>query len=670
MRKIIFLCMALLAMTVSAGDLVKAVDRANLDTKTHPGTNFYQYACGGWKRAHPLDPQYARFGTFDQLAENSRNQVKDIITNLGTNNPRGSLKQKVGDLYAQGMDSVRLNNEGMVPLKDYIDNLKTLTRNYFSAAIADMHNGIASPFFNSSVMADLKDSNSNMMYLTQGGLGMGDRDYYLDNDANTVKVRKAYVNYIQQLFQLIGYKKAAATKAAQHVMAIETELAKVAMTREETRDYSKLYNVMSYDQLKKSYPNINWGQYFSVLNISELDNLCVFQPKSIAKVNEMMKSLKEEDVREYLIFKYVDAASPYLSDAFADANFDMYSRAMSGKQVKMPRWKHSLDVPNTLLGEAVGQLYVEKYFPADSKKKMQQLVDNLKKALGEHIATLSWMSPKTKVNALVKLNSFTVKIGYPDKWFDYSKLDIDPNKSYWENIMAARRFQAEYEYGQLNKPVDKERWFMTPQTVNAYYEPSSNEICFPAGILQAPYFDPNADEACNYGAIGVVIGHEMTHGFDDQGRNFDHNGNMVDWWTPEDAAKFQELANKLGAQYSAEIVADDVHANGTFTMGENIADHGGLRVAYSAFKKTEQGKGDAMIDGFTPDQRFFLSYANVWAANITKEEMLRRTKVDPHSLGVNRVNVAIRNLEEFFNAFNIQPEMPMWRDPADRVIIW
>ena len=670
MRKIIFLCMALLAMTVSAGDLVKAVDRANLDTKTHPGTNFYQYACGGWKRAHPLDPQYARFGTFDQLAENSRNQVKDIITNLGTNNPRGSLKQKVGDLYAQGMDSVRLNNEGMAPLKDYIDNLKTLTRNYFSAAIADMHNGIASPFFNSSVMADLKDSNSNMMYLTQGGLGMGDRDYYLDNDANTVKVRKAYVNYIQQLFQLIGYKKAAATKAAQHVMAIETELAKVAMTREETRDYSKLYNVMSYDQLKKSYPNINWGQYFSVLNISELDNLCVFQPKSIAKVNEMMKSLKEEDVREYLIFKYVDAASPYLSDAFADANFDMYSRAMSGKQVKMPRWKHSLDVPNTLLGEAVGQLYVEKYFPADSKKKMQQLVDNLKRALGEHIATLSWMSPKTKVNALVKLNSFTVKIGYPDKWFDYSKLDIDPNKSYWENIMAARRFQAEYEYGQLNKPVDKERWFMTPQTVNAYYEPSSNEICFPAGILQAPYFDPNADEACNYGAIGVVIGHEMTHGFDDQGRNFDHNGNMVDWWTPEDAAKFQELANKLGAQYSAEIVADDVHANGTFTMGENIADHGGLRVAYSAFKKTEQGKGDAMIDGFTPDQRFFLSYANVWAANITKEEMLRRTKVDPHSLGVNRVNVAIRNLEEFFNAFNIQPEMPMWRDPADRVIIW
>ena len=670
MRKITVFIMALVAMTAAAGNNIKAVDRENLDPNTAPGTNFYQYACGGWKLNNPLDPQYARFGTFDQLAENSRNQVKDIITNLGTNNPIGSIKQKVGDLYALGMDSVRLNQEGMAPLVEGIKKYQAMTSKDFSVAIADMHNGIADPFFNSSVMADMKDSNTNMLYLMQGGLGMGDRDYYLENDANTAKVRNAYINYIQRLFQLIGYKKGNAKKAAQNIMSIETRLAKVAMTREDSRDYSKLYNVTTVAQLKADYPNINWDQYFNGLGIKNLDKVCVFQPKSIALVNEMLKSLKEQNIRDYLIFKYIDAASPYLSDAFADANFDMYSRAMSGKQVKMPRWKHSLDVPNPLLGEAVGQLYVEKYFPADSKKKMQQLVDNLKKALGEHIATLSWMSPKTKVNALVKLNSFTVKIGYPDKWRDYSSLNIDPSKSYWENVLYARRFQAKFEYSQLGKPVDKERWFMTPQTVNAYYEPSSNEICFPAGILQAPYFDPNADEACNYGAIGVVIGHEMTHGFDDQGRNFDHNGNMVDWWTAEDAAKFQELANKLGAQYSAEIVADDVHANGNFTMGENIADHGGLRVAYSAFKKTEQGKGNELIDGFTPDQRFYLSYANVWAANITKEEMLRRTKVDPHSLGINRVNVAIRNLEEFFNAFNIVEGMGMWRDPADRVIIW
>ena len=670
MRQFSLLIMALIAMTMVAGNPIKAVDRNNLDLNATPGNNFYQYACGGWMLNNPLDPQYARFGTFDQLRENCRDQVKDIITTLGTNNLMGSLKQKVGDLYAMGMDSVRLNKEGMAPLVEMITAIKSLNRNQFASAIADQHKGIGDPFFNSAVMADLKNSNDNMLYLMQGGLGMGDRDYYLDTDENTTKVRNAYSNYIQQLFQLIGYKKGNAKKAAQHVMAIETALAKVAMTREETRDYSKLYNLTSVVQLKADYPNINWDQYFNTLNIKNLETVCVFQPKSLAKVNEMIKTLKEEDVREYLIFKYVDAAAPYLSDDFTDANFDMYSRAMSGQQVKMPRWKHSLDVPNTLLGEAVGQLYVEKYFPADSKKKMQQLVDNLKKALGEHIAGLSWMSPKTKVNALVKLNSFTVKIGYPDKWRDYSNLDIDPGKSYWENILNARRFQAEYEYDQLGKPVDKERWYMTPQTVNAYYEPSTNEICFPAGILQAPYFDPDADDASNYGAIGVVIGHEMTHGFDDQGRNFDQNGNMVDWWTAEDAAKFQELANKLGDQYSAEIVADDVHANGTFTMGENIADHGGLRVAYSAFKNTDQGKGDVMIDGFTPDQRFFLSYANVWAANITKEEMLRRTKLDPHSLGVNRVNVAIRNLEEFFNAFNIEPGMKMWRDPADRVIIW
>lgn len=335
-----------------------------------------------------------------------------------------------------------------------------------------------------------------------------------------------------------------------------------------------------------------------------------------------------------------------------------------------PRWKSALNVPNTLLGEAVGQLYVEKYFPADSKKKMQELVDNLRRAMAEHISQLSWMSPATKVNALVKLNSFTVKIGYPDKWRDYSKVDVDASKSYWDNVQALNQFSAQEQYSYFGQPVDKDRWQMTPQTVNAYYDPSTNEICFPAGILQKPYFDPDADDAVNYGAIGVVIGHEMTHGFDDQGRNFDQNGNMVDWWTKEDANQFNALAKRLGEQYSAEIVADDVHANGDFTMGENIADHGGLRISYSAYKKTEQGKGNQEIDGFTPDQRFFLAYANVWANNITKEEILRRTKVDPHSLGVNRVNVALRNVEPFFKAFSIKEGDKMYRPEADRVTIW
>ena len=671
-KRFLLLSLVMTAMTMSAGNLNKGVDRANLDLSTKPGENFYQYACGGWMKANPLDPQYARFGTFDGLAENNREQLKDLILNLGTNNPKGSLAQKVSDLYLQGMDSTLRNQQGTRPVEMMLAQIYQMQRNSLEAMLAYFHTGIASPFFDAGVMADLKNSDQNLLYITAAGLGMGDRDYYLENDENTAKVRNAYLTYIEKLFTLSGRKAKDAKKVAKNILALETEFAKVAMTREESRDYSKQYNLRTIAQLKADYPNFNWDSYFNLLmpGSVKVDKVCVMHLNSLAKFNEMLPTLKEKDINDYLAFKYLDAASNYLSDDFEQANFDMYSRAMSGKQVKMPRWKHALDVPNTMLGEAVGQLYVEKYFPADSKKKMQQLVDNLKRALGEHIATLSWMSPKTKVNALVKLNSFTVKIGYPDKWRDYSALDIDPAKSYWENIMAARRFQAEYEYSQLGKPVDKERWYMTPQTVNAYYEPSTNEICFPAGILQAPYFDPNADDACNYGAIGVVIGHEMTHGFDDQGRNFDANGNMVDWWTPEDAAKFQQLADKLGAQYSAEIVADDIHANGTFTMGENIADHGGLRVAYSAFKNTDQGKGDKKIDGFTPDQRFFLSYANVWAANITKEEKLRRTKVDPHSLGVNRVNVAIRNLEEFFNAFNIQPEMPMWRDPADRVIIW
>ena len=627
-------------MTMSAGNLNKGVDRANLDLSTKPGENFYQYACGGWMKANPLDPQYARFGTFDGLAENNREQLKDLILNLGTNNPKGSLAQKVSDLYLQGMDSTLRNQQGTRPVEMMLAQIYQMQRNSLEAMLADFHTGIASPFFDAGVMADLKNSDQNLLYITAAGLGMGDRDYYLENDENTAKVRNAYLTYIEKLFTLSGRKAKDAKKVAKNILALETEFAKVAMTREESRDYSKQYNLRTIAQLKADYPNFNWDSYFNLLmpGSVKVDKVCVMHLNSLAKFNEMLPTLKEKDINDYLAFKYLDAASNYLSDDFEQANFDMYSRAMSGKTVMQPRWKRALNVPNY--------------------EKMLKLVNNLRIALAEHIAGLTWMSPKTKVNALVKLNSFTVKVGYPDTWRDYSGINIDRDNFYWENVASARRFEAEYQLSQLNKPVDKAKWQMTPQTVNAYYDPSTNEICFPAGILQKPYFDPDADDASNYGAIGVVIGHEMTHGFDDQGRNFDHNGNMLDWWTAEDAAKFQELADKLGAQYSAEIVADDVHANGTFTMGENIADHGGLRVAYSAFKNTDQGKGDKKIDGFTPDQRFFLSYANVWA------------ETDPHSLGINRVNVAIRNLEPFFKAFNIQPGEKMWRAPEDRVTIW
>lgn len=672
MKKSIILSMALMsALMVSAGSLDKGVDRNNLDLTTAPGTDFYQYACGGWMKANPLDPQYARFGTFDQMAESSREQLKELVLNLSKQqNAKGTMAQKVGDIFNMGMDSTRLNSEGAKPLMKDIDFVKGVKKATLPEMVAFMHMGIASPFFDSGVMADLKNSDVNLMYIQQSGMGLGDRDYYLDEDANTKKVREAYLTYANKLFTFIGYKKNDAKKAAETVLKIEKELAKAAMTREEQRDYSKQYNIFTLEELQANYPNFNWKSYFSGLGLDNVNRVCVSQLDFMKKVDELISTLKEKEIKEYMIFKYMDAAAPYLSDAFNEANFDVYSRALSGKQVMQPRWKRSLNVPNTLLGEGVGQLYVEKYFPAESKKKMKQLVDNLRIALGERIASLTWMSPKTKVNALVKLNSFTVKIGYPDKWRDYSAVAVKPELSYWENVLALKKFDAQFSYSQLGQPVDKDRWQMTPQTVNAYYDPSTNEICFPAGILQRPYFDPDADDACNYGAIGVVIGHEMTHGFDDQGRNFDQNGNMVDWWTEEDAKEFQKLADKLGAQYSAEIVADDVHANGTFTMGENIADHGGLCVAYAAFKKTEQGKGNTLIDGFTPDQRFYLSYANVWAANITKEEILRRTKVDPHSLGKNRVNVALRNLETFFNAFGIKAGDAMFRAEEDRVSIW
>lgn len=672
MKKSIILSVALMsAMAVGAGSLDKGVDRGNLDLSTAPGTDFYQYACGGWMKSHPLDPQYARFGTFDQMAESSREQLKNLIINLsGQQNAPGSLAQKVGDIFNMGMDSVKLNNEGSKPIIKDVNFIKAAKKSNLPEMLAFFHLGIGAPFFDSGVMADLKNSDVNLLYIQQSGMGLGDRDYYLDTDVNTTKVRTAYINYINKLFTFIGYKKSDAKKAADAVYKIEKELAKSAMTREEQRDYSKQYNILTVEQLKAEYPNFNWETYFAGLGMKHVDRVCVTQLDFLKKVNALFSTLSEKEIKDYLVFKYLDAAAPYLSDSFINANFDIYSRAMSGKQVMQPRWKRSLNVPNTLLGEAVGQLYVAKFFPEESKKKMKKLVDNLRIALGERIAALSWMSPKTKVNALVKLNSFTVKIGYPDKWRDYSDVTVDPQVSYWENVMALKRHEANFSYSQLGKPVDKDRWQMTPQTVNAYYDPSTNEICFPAGILQRPYFDPDADDACNYGAIGVVIGHEMTHGFDDQGRNFDQNGNMVDWWTEDDAKEFQKLADKLGAQYSAEIVADDVHANGTFTMGENIADHGGLRVAYAAFKKTEQGKTDKSIDGFTPDQRFYLSYANVWAANITKEEILRRTKVDPHSLGKNRVNVALRNMETFFKAFGIKNGDPMYRAEEDRVSIW
>lgn len=673
--KVLNYIIPVLALTMTTNNInaeeVKGVDRANLDETVSPGQDFYDYACGGWMKNNPLPAQYSRFGTFDQLAENSREQVKSLVQHLSeTEHPQGSVGQKVSDLYEMGMDSVRLNNEGATALQADIEKIDGMKRNELINIVAWLHNGIASPFFSTGVMADLKNADLNIMYVAQISGGLGDRDYYLENDDHTVNIRNEYVKYIEKIFTLAGFKKKQAQKAAKNVLKIETELAKAAMTREESRNYAIQYNIYTIDQLKAEYPNVDWMAYFSGIGLPNLDQVCLMQPKFLAEVNSLIGSLSDREIKDYLLCKYISSASPYLSDDFIQANFDMFSRTMSGKKEMQPRWKRALSVPDGMLGEAVGQLYVEKYFPAESKERMLKLVGNLKKALAEHIAGLTWMSDQTKVNALVKLNSFTVKIGYPDKWKDYSDVTVDSTKTYWDNIKGISLFLAQDNYQRWNKPVDRDEWGMTPQTVNAYYNPTTNEICFPAAILQPPYFDMNNDDASNYGAIGVVIGHEMTHGFDDQGRNFDQNGNMTDWWTAEDATKFKTLADKLAAQFDAIEVADDVHANGQFTLGENIADQGGLRVSYTAFKKTEQGKNNQPIDGFTPEQRFYLAYANVWAANITKEEILRRTKIDPHSIGRLRVNATLRNIDTFFNAFGIKAGDNMFLPVEDRVVIW
>lgn len=506
------------------------------------------------------------------------------------------------------------------------------------------------------------------MYWQQGGLGLGNRDYYISNDPNEQAVLDAYKTYLNTIASLAGYNEKDAQRLVNNTIAIETSLAEAATTNEGLRDPGANYNPMSMTEVNAKYPHIDFKSYFKAQGLNSVDSIVIGQLGSIAAVDSILAKASIQSLRDYLAAGYISSASSFLSDDFINAGFEL-QKAVSGVQQIQPRWKRALSVPNGMLGEALGELYVAKYFPASSKEKMLTLVNNLRSALGQHISNLTWMSEATKARALEKLNAFTVKIGYPDKWRDYSALTIDPTLTYWENIKQAMLFVTALDVADYGKPVDKARWYMTPQTVNAYYSPSSNEICFPAGILQAPFFDPEADDAINYGAIGVVIGHEMTHGFDDQGRQFDKDGNFKEWWAPEDAEAFKILADKLVAQFDSVIVLGDTHANGRLTLGENIADQGGLRVAYTAYHNA-LGDNGAEIDGFTPDQRFYLSYANVWAANIRDAEILKRTKSDPHSLGRWRVNATLRNIEPFFAAFGIKEGDPMFRIPSDRVIIW
>ncbi len=646
----------------------KGIDRQNLDETVKPQDDFYNYACGGWMKNNPLKAEYSRFGTFDQLGENTREQVRDLVTNLDVKNAvAGSVTQKIGDLYALGLDSTRLNNEGATPIMDDLATINKATKADIMDIMATMIGVDA--FFGTGVDADMKNSDMNVMYWGQGGLGLGDRDYYLENTEDVIAIREAYKNYIKAITALVGYDTIAQQRVVDNVMKIETALAKAAMSREELRNPIASYNPMTMAELAKKYPNVDLKRYFALQGIDNIESVIIGQPKSLAAVDSIIAKSTEQELQDYIAVGYISSATNYLSDDFINAKFEL-NKVISGVQELQPRWKRALSIPNGLLGEAVGQLYVEKYFPQSSKDKMLKLVDNLKIALGQHIDNLTWMSDTTKAQAQEKLSTFTVKIGFPDKWRDYTNLQVDPKKSYWNNVQAAIKHNIDFSLADFGKPVDKTRWYMPPQTVNAYYSPLSNEICFPAGILQPPFFDPNADDALNYGAIGVVIGHEMTHGFDDQGRQFDKNGNMTNWWTDADAKAFTELADILVAQFDSVVVLGDTHANGRFTLGENIADQGGLRVAYTAYKNSQEDSKPIIIDGFTPEQRFYLAYANVWAGNIRDEEILSRTKTDPHSLGRWRVNATLRNIDTFFKAFDIKEGDPMFRPESERVIIW
>ncbi len=660
-------------LAFGATNVKHGIDKSNLNEKVKPSEDFYQYACGGWITNNPLKPEYSRFGTFDELRENARTQLKELILNLADNpdsKVKGTNAQKVSDLYALGMDSVRLNKDGAAPLKPYIQKIEDMKPEEFIEVLSWQHNGLGGSFFGTGVGADAKNADMNIMHIGEAGLGLGDRDYYLEKNERNEKIMAAYEKYVKRMMELCGFSKNEQDRIWNNVITIETEVAKNKKTREEKRDPQARYNMKSIEQIKKDYPNIDWDTYFSALGVKGVVKANVSSLKYMDFINSYLPQLSDRAKKDYMIFDIVSGASNLLSDDFQNANFEMYDKVMSGIEEMEPRWKRVMTIPNSMFGEAVGELYVEKYFPEENKVYMKQLVENLRKALGKHIDNLSWMSDETKAKAHEKLSTFTVKIGYPDKWKDYSGIQIDPEKTYFENVTEASKWYTQDNYNKLNKPVDKDEWHMTPQTVNAYYNPTTNEICFPAGILQAPYFDLSADDAQNYGAIGVVIGHEMTHGFDDSGRQFDKNGNMTDWWTAEDADRFKELADKLVAQFDAVEVAPGVHANGRFTLGENIADQGGLRVALTAYLDSLGDSEAKDIDCLTPLQRFYLAYANVWANNIRDEEVLSRTKTDPHSLGENRVNVSLRNLQPFFDAFGIKEGDKMYRPEAERVVIW
>ena len=652
-------------------ELSTGIDLTNLDTTAVPGQDFFQYACGGFNQKHPLTAEYSRYGAFEMLIEENQNKIKGLIENLAANQENQSeAGKKVGTLYNLAMDSVKLNQDGIAPVKPLLDKVAALTsKDQIIPMKAELSNIGIGTYFSSYIYTDAKNSDMNIFQLAQGGINLGQKEYYLENDEATVAVREAYKNYIVKLFTLAGDSEKEATQKMKDVMEVETAIAKASKSAVELRDPEANYNKMTFAELKQTVKGIDWDGYMKALNLPVVDELIVGQVAPIQEVATLIKKLPLSKHISYLQFNVIDAASSFLSDDFVNARFDFYGKVLSGRQANYPRWKRAVETANGVLGEMVGQMYVEKYFPAAAKERMVALVKNLQTALSERIDAQEWMSDSTKAMAQDKLSNFHVKVGYPDQWKDYSALNIE-NDSYWANICRAAEWKTEDMNSRLGKPVDRDEWLMSPQTVNAYYNPTTNEICFPAAILQYPFFDMNADDAFNYGAIGVVIGHEMTHGFDDQGRRFDKKGNMVDWWQAEDAQRFAERTQVMVDFFSKIEVLPGLFGNGQLTLGENIADHGGLNVSFAAYKNATKDAPLAPADGFTADQRFFLAYATLWAGNIRDEEIRSRTKSDPHALGRWRVNGALPHIQAWYDAFHITEESPMYVAPENRVNIW
>ena len=651
------------------------IDLANLDSTYLPGTDFYMFATGGWQKAHPLTDEYSRYGSFDVLQENNNKQLRELIEGVAAQqNEKGSVAQKIADLYNSAMDSVALNEHGLDEMTAFLacDGYQTsaqITQDWLKQVWPKMLRQGVDGLMGFYIGADEKDSRNNILSIVQGGLTLGQKDYYLDQDPETAKIREAYVAYIRQLVSHVGFGETDAARISDDVMRIETRLAQASKSMTELRDPEANYHKMSYDQLKKDFAGIDWDAYLHIFGISGLKDVIVGQPEAIHEVEKILAEETPEALQNVYLWHAIDMAAGYVDDESRNLSFAFWGTALSGKTQDRPRWKRAVSSVEGCLGEALGQLYVAKYFPPAAKERMEKLVANLQQALGERIDVQDWMSDETKKVAHEKLDAFYVKVGYPDKWTDYSTLQI--GNSYLQNILSCKEWAIQDMIAKhLNKPVDKDEWYMTPQTVNAYYNPTTNEICFPAGILQPPFFDMEADDAFNYGAIGVVIGHEMTHGFDDQGSKYDKNGNLSQWWTEEDTKRFNERIQVMREYHDSIEVLPGLHSNGSLTLGENMADHGGLMVSYQAFVNATAQAPLSDKDGFTPAQRFFLAYANVWGQNIRDEEIRKRVKSDPHSLGKWRVNGQMPHMDAWYEAFGITEQDPMFVPKEKRVTIW